>query len=135
MAEFCRSEAVSVSNFYVWKKRLEATSDTTSCSAKGGTAAATFLPLVVRATGLPDTVQPTLKLLGGAAIELPNDLEACHQLIHEQDHINDNLARQLEKANFEIEQLKRYIYGRRSECLAERSRSLPSVDSRAGSHQ
>ena len=75
VAEFCRSEAVSVSNFYVWKKRLEATSDTTSCSAKGGTAAATFLPLVVRATGLPDTVQPTLKLPGSAAIELPSELK------------------------------------------------------------
>ena len=52
---------------------------------------------------------------------LPNDLEACHQLIHEQDHINDNLARQLEKANFEIEQLKRYIYGRRI-LIGNRSR-------------
>jgi len=46
---------------------------------------------------------------------LPNDLQACHALIEQQDNVNQSLAEALEKAKFEIEQLKRYIYGQRSE--------------------
>lgn len=46
---------------------------------------------------------------------LPNDLAACHALIREQDETNRSLAKDLEAAKVEIEQLKRYIYGRRSE--------------------
>ena len=46
---------------------------------------------------------------------LPNDLEACHALISQQDEINQSLALELEKAKFELAQLKRYIYGQRSE--------------------
>lgn len=59
---------------------------------------------------------------------LPNDLAACHQLIDEQNRINESLARQLEKAHFEIEQLKRYIYGRRSERYVEDDSQLPLFD-------
>lgn len=58
--------------------------------------------------------------------QLPNDIEACHALIRQrlvieeqQDKANESLARQLENAKFEIEQLKRYIYGRRSERHTE----------------
>ncbi len=53
---------------------------------------------------------------------LPNDLAACHRLIAEretliaeQDCINECLVGDIEKLKFEIEELKRYIYGRRSE--------------------
>lgn len=54
--------------------------------------------------------------------ELPNDLAACHALIRQQlvlaeqqNQINQSLMLELKKARFEIEQLTRYIYGRRSE--------------------
>jgi len=53
------------------------------------------------------------------AEQLPTNIEACHGLIEEQDSVLQSLARELEKAKFEIEQLKRYIYGRRSERHVE----------------
>ena len=53
------------------------------------------------------------------AEQLPTNIEACHGLIEEQDSILQSLARELEKAKFEIEQLKRYVYGRRSERHVE----------------
>lgn len=46
---------------------------------------------------------------------MPNDIEACHALIESVNRINESLAAELEKAKFELEQLKRYIFGRRSE--------------------
>ena len=58
----------------------------------------------------------------------PHDLAACHRLIDEQGRINESLARQLENANFEIEQLKRYIYGRRSERHVEDDSQLRLFD-------
>lgn len=50
---------------------------------------------------------------------LPSDIEACHALILQQQEVNDSLAKKLQKAVFELEQLKRYIYGRRSERHVE----------------
>lgn len=50
---------------------------------------------------------------------LPNDLEACHALIEQQAETSEQLARDNERLKFELEQLKRYIYGRRSERHAE----------------
>ena len=50
---------------------------------------------------------------------MPNDLQACHALIQQQGNVNQSLAEALEKAKFEIEQLKRYIYGQRSERHVE----------------
>ena len=66
---------------------------------------------------------------GMNAALLPSDLEACHTLIRDglsllqerhayieqQDAINESLARDNQRLKFELEQLKRYIYGQRSE--------------------
>jgi transposase len=57
--------------------------------------------------------------------QLPSDIAACHGLIQEQDGALETLARENEKLKFEIEQLKRYIYGRRSERHAEDDSQLP----------
>lgn len=46
---------------------------------------------------------------------LPHNLAACHALIDEQDRMNESLVRDIENLKHEIEQLKRFIYGRRSE--------------------
>lgn len=53
---------------------------------------------------------------------LPDNLEACHALIQQQQALveqsgetNETLARKLECVSFELEQLKRYLFGRRSE--------------------
>lgn len=73
---------------------------------------------------------------------LPSDLAAAHAMIREQDillreqlllqqeqdAINQGLANELEKAKFEIEQLKRYIYGRRSERYTSSDLQLPLFD-------
>jgi transposase len=59
---------------------------------------------------------------------LPHDLAACHRLIDEQGRINESLARDNEQLKFEIEQLKRYIYGRRSERHVEDDSQLPLFD-------
>lgn len=63
---------------------------------------------------------------------LPSDLQACHallreqfRLVAEQDEINASLARDNERLKHEIEQLKRYIYGRRSERVAPNDGQLP----------
>ena len=50
---------------------------------------------------------------------LPTDIEACHALIQQQAETAESLARDNEKLKFELEQLKRYIYGRRSERHVE----------------
>jgi transposase len=59
---------------------------------------------------------------------LPNDIDACHTLISEQDQINESLARDIERLKFENEQLKRYIYGQRSERHAEDDSQLTLFD-------
>ncbi len=46
---------------------------------------------------------------------LPSTIEACYALIEAQGSVNQSLALQNQHLKFEIEQLKRYIYGRRSE--------------------
>lgn len=46
---------------------------------------------------------------------LPKDIEACHVLIDQVNEINQSLASELQNAKHEIEELKRYIYGQRSE--------------------
>jgi transposase len=50
---------------------------------------------------------------------LPTDLKACLALIEEQDSANQSLAAELEKTRLELEQLKRFIYGQRSERHVE----------------
>lgn len=50
---------------------------------------------------------------------LPSDIEACHALIVQQHGVLDSLARSIEVLQQENEQLKRYIYGRRSERHVE----------------
>jgi len=68
-------------------------------------------------------------------VALPNDIEACHAIIRErflieeqQDEINQSLARDNEHLKFEIEQLKRYIYGQRSERHVEDDSQLTLFD-------
>ena len=66
---------------------------------------------------------------------LPSDLQACHALIQQQSalqeetsEINQSLASELEKIKHELEQLKRYIYGRRSERHVEDDSQLTLFD-------
>lgn len=59
---------------------------------------------------------------------LPSDLATCHALIESQDAVNQSLTRELDKAKCEIEQLKRYIYGRRSERHIEDGSQLTFFD-------
>jgi transposase len=67
--------------------------------------------------------------------QLPNDIQACHAMIRQrlaieeqQGNINESLARDNERLKFEIEQLKRYIYGRRSERHCEDDSQLTLFD-------
>jgi len=67
--------------------------------------------------------------------KLPTDLNTCHALIQQQsvlqeevNAINRSLASDLEKAKHEIEQLKRYIYGQRSERFVEDDSQLTLFD-------
>lgn len=69
------------------------------------------------------------------AEQLPDDIEACHAMIRErlaveeqQDQINERLARDNEQLRLKIEQLKRYIYGRRSERHVEDDSQLTFFD-------
>ena len=59
---------------------------------------------------------------------LPTDLEACHALIVQQVETGQRLARDDERLKFEIEQLKRYIYGRRSERHVQEDSQLTLFD-------
>ncbi len=59
---------------------------------------------------------------------LPNDVEACHALIVQQHEVLDSLARSIEVLQQENEQLKRYIYGRRSERHVEDESQLKLFD-------
>ena len=70
VAEFCRSESVSVPSFYHWKKQL-AIPPSRKRNPKIPSANNTrFVPLVVHA--VPASAK--LNLPGGAAIELPGEL-------------------------------------------------------------
>jgi transposase-like protein len=66
VAEFCRREGVSVPNFYQWKRKL--------AGARSGPSVepTKFVPLQV--TGLGVSATPSLRLPGGAIIELPSTL-------------------------------------------------------------
>ncbi len=48
-------------------------------------------------------------------LELPDSLDACHTLIGQVNDTNESLAKEIERIKFEYEQLKRCLYGRRSE--------------------
>lgn len=61
-------------------------------------------------------------------LELPDSLEACHTLIEQTNDTNASLAKDLERLKFEYEQLKRYIYGRRSERHVEDDSQLSLFD-------
>ena len=70
--------------------------------------------------------------------DLPSDIQQCHALIMQKDALvdevnmtNQSLASDLEKAKFEIEQLKRYIYGQRSERHSEDDSQLTLFDDAA----
>lgn len=60
---------------------------------------------------MPNNASPTAAL--------PDTLDACHALIEQVHDTNESLARDIERLKFESEQLKRYIYGRRSERHVE----------------
>jgi len=55
---------------------------------------------------------------------LPDTLDACHALIEQVHDTNESLARDIVRLKFEIEQLQRYLYGRRSERHVEDSSQL-----------
>ena len=61
-------------------------------------------------------------------IKLPDSLDACHILLEQTSDTNESLAKDLERIKFEYEQLKRYIYGRRSERHVEDDSQLSLFD-------
>ena len=66
----------------------------------------------------------------------PNDLAACHALLEEQDSANEKLASKVASLEEEVELLKRYVYGRRSERYVEdkKRRQLVLFDRNEGEH-
>lgn len=60
--------------------------------------------------------------------DLPNDIAACHALIEEHGKVTECLARENERLKFELEQLKRHIYGSRSERHVEDGSQLSLFD-------
>jgi hypothetical protein len=66
VAQFCRREGISAPSFYQWKKKL------TSDGAAAQVAAPRFVP--VRVADPVPAVPATLRLPGGASIELPSTL-------------------------------------------------------------
>ena len=66
VAEFCRLEAIPVSCFYQWKKKLAAPPQQPSLSTPQ------FLP--VRINAAPLASMPVIKLPHGVSIDLPLDL-------------------------------------------------------------
>jgi transposase len=66
VAQFCRREGVSVPSFYHWKKKLAVAAQSSQ------QATAKFIP--VRVTDPAPRVAATLRLPGGAFIELPSTL-------------------------------------------------------------
>ena len=61
--------------------------------------------------------------------QLPSDIAACHALILQQAETAETLARNNAQLKSELEQLKRYIYGRRSERHVEDNSQLSFFDS------
>lgn len=70
MIEFCRREQVSTPSFYQWRKKLEA--DDSAAEQQLRLAEPMFLPVVLTEP-LAGSL-PTLRLPGGASIELPASL-------------------------------------------------------------
>ena len=66
VSEFCRLEAIPVSCFYQWKKKLA------EPQQQAKLAAPEFLP--VRIKSAPLATMPVIKLRGGISIELPADI-------------------------------------------------------------
>ena len=66
VAEFCRLEAIPVSCFYQWKKKLAQPQQYAKLATPK------FLP--VRIKTAPLATMPVIKLRGGISIELPADL-------------------------------------------------------------
>jgi hypothetical protein len=66
VAEFCRVEAIPVSCFYQWKKKLAGPQQ------QADLATPEFLP--VRIKTAPMATMPVIKLRGGISIELPADI-------------------------------------------------------------
>jgi len=76
IAEFCRVEAVPVSSFNQWKKKLAASPQQPSLSPPQ------FLP--VRIAAAPPAAMPVIKLAHGVSIDLPVDLhrrQLCDPLV------------------------------------------------------
>lgn len=67
VAEFCRQEAVCASTFYQWRNKLAATTGVDRRRANPPK----FLPVQLAGAAL---MAPTIKLPGGAIIELPASL-------------------------------------------------------------
>lgn len=63
-----------------------------------------------------------------SSTSLPADLAACHTLIETQYELSEQLAKDIERLQFENEQLKRQIYGRRSERYIENENQLTLFD-------
>ena len=74
VVEFCRRERVSTPSFYQWRKKLDENETTTGQQLLP--AAPKFVPVVL--TEALDGGVPTLRLPGGASVELPISLERQH---------------------------------------------------------
>ena len=48
-------------------------------------------------------------------VNLPESIEACHALLRQKDEVIETLAAENKSLREDFEQLKRYIYGQRSE--------------------
>ena len=66
VAEFCRLEAVPVSCFYQWKKKLAGPQQ------QAELATPEFLPVRIKTASM--VTMPVIKLRGGISIELPTDI-------------------------------------------------------------
>ncbi|MEM1228629.1 MAG: IS66 family transposase, partial [Planctomycetota bacterium] len=62
----------------------------------------------------------------------PETLQACHALISQQDEVNDSLAQDNQRLKYENEQLKRFIYGQRSERHVEDDSQLKLFEEEQG---
>ncbi len=59
---------------------------------------------------------------------LPDSIEACHALIRQKDEVIESLSSDCQSLRQDIEQLKRYIYGQRSERHTEDDSQLTLFD-------
>ena len=87
IAEFCRREGVSQANFYVWRKKLAAHAAPSVQPSQASVPK--FVPLLVTGYSAPSVT--TLRLPGGASIELPAHIE--------RDRLTDLLAACIVAAN------------------------------------